>query len=333
MPGWMDRLTQWQTLFSMTGGMYRRVAGIDVDESAVVSVQLRRTLSEIRVLAADVASLPTGVVVEDAIVNAPVFAATVKTLLARMPTAKQASIALPGSKVVVKQIPLEKKLSDDAAETMAWQEAKRTFPELAKSLMLDFVQVPGALILIVARKEDITPRVEAFQQAGIVTKIVDVDYYALERAYRLFASQLPAGHESQYIGVIDFNPRNLLFIVIHQQKMVYCTRHIYASKIFTPLVHTALQQQSISCVSDEEQSQIVLAIRHLFQSFYTAHAGKIITSIAITGRCALLTETMTVLKGALGMPMIIPDPFASCHFHHPFAPAFVLGCGLALRGV
>lgn len=342
MSSWMDRLTQWRALFDTTHDIYRHVAGIDVDESALVCVQLHRAFGKTKVLTADVSSLPAGAILEDTIIDAPAFSSAVKTMLARQSSAQNASIALPGSKVVIKQIPLEKQLPDDTAETLAWQEAKHAFPELAKSLMLDFAQVENVtksgekkhfLLLVVARKEDITPRVEALQNAGLTTKIVDVDYYALERAYPLFASQLPVEHEKQYVGIIDFNPRSLLLVVMYQKRMVYFTRHSYAGgSALIPLVKAALQHEATPRVTEEQHTQIVMAIRHLFQLFYTENTGKMITTLAITGRCALLTETIHALGAALNIPVVIPDPFSTFHFSQPLAPAFVLGCGLALRG-
>lgn len=377
---------QFRDMFNTANNVYGDLCGLDFDDSAILCVQFRNLLGVTRVLHAGVVGLPIGVVAEDNITDAALFSKTVKKLVDQNSLqSMRVAIALPGSKVALKQIKLEKKLSDDEAEARAWQEARKTFPELVKSLFLDYVQTEHAisssgksfsLTLIVARREDIAPRIESIQQAGLTTKIVDVDYYALARAYSLFAPQLPAQHEKKYIAVIDFNPHSILFIVMHQNTPLHHNRQAFSGDMFVPMVQRALgvevsplktkpvfsampaastttpastslplQMQNETTapigLTEDQKSHLVMTIRRLFQSFYSEYPGRVIEHIVITGRCALLPDIPGHIGRMLDLPITIPNPFASLKISDhteaerlvKLGPAFVLSCGLAMRGI
>ncbi|PIZ04521.1 MAG: hypothetical protein COY58_03460 [Gammaproteobacteria bacterium CG_4_10_14_0_8_um_filter_38_16] len=250
---WKTRILPWLSYFkplrdmlSTAKDVYGDLLGVDFDDSVLLSFQLKGLLGTLRFVQAGIVGLSHGVIADDTITDVPVFVKAVKKMLeeAKIQT-KNAVIALPGSKVAIKKIKLEAKLSEEAAEARAWQEAQKTFPELVKSLLLDFVQIETlssdniknwTLVLIVARKEDVLPRVDILKQAGLTTKIADVDYFSLERAYTLFASQLPEKHEEKYLALIDFNPHSILFVVMHQKSMRYYSRQSYAGDALVPIV-------------------------------------------------------------------------------------------------
>src|SRR3990167_2818081 len=382
---WIDRIGQFRAALGTSTNVFGDIVGVDIDDSSVAIIQLRNPLGTIKVSRAEVAGLPTGVISEDVIVDQTVLTNTIKKLINKTKNnVKNAAIVLPGNKVAIKKIKLESALSDDEAEVRAWQEARKTFPELAKSLFLDFVQtsevdVSGLkknyLILIITKKEDIGPRVEALQQAGLIVKIADVDFYALERAYSLFSSQLPQNHIEKYTALIDFNPHSILFLVMHKKQMIYSMRQVYTGDVLVPLVQQALgvevtlvkpkpvllapfaipmqaqtevqaeallKAEAITHVLTEEQkSHMIMTIRRLFQSFYSENTGKIIDSIAMTGRCALIPDITQHIAKSLDLAVVVANPLSSLKLGEhldgermiKLGPAFAVSCGLAMRGI
>jgi len=366
-------------LFTASKDIYGELLGVDLDDTSVLSVLFRNPLGgNARVAAVEMIGLPKGVVADDNIVDSVELVTALKAMIQQggIQTLR-AAFAMPGSKVVIRQIKLDSPLNDYDAEVRAWQEARKAFPEIIKSIFLDFVQVeePGvgkikkySLILVVARKEDIEPRVEGLQRAGLETKVVDVDYYAYERAYQLITPQLTPDHTEKYVAMVDFNPHRLLFVVMHKKKAIYFGRQTFAGDLLVPLVKKVMGLETIAAPSptprssglptlesvqaeqskqaeltipEEQKSHAVMTIRRLFQSFYVEHPGRVIEQVVLTGRCALLSEFTQYIEKTLDIPTIIGNPFtalkmtdhAAAENLMKSAPAFMLSCGLAMRGV
>lgn len=382
---WIAFIKKFTDMFSTSKDVYSDLLGIDLDDSSLILTQFRNPLGVLRVAHAELVDLPTGIMADDTIIDNVGLANAIKKVIQdKSIKATNAVIAIPGSKVVIKQVKLEARLEDPDAEARAWQEARKTFPEIAKSLYLDFVQVEEPslsknkkynLVIIAVRKEDIMPRVECLQQGGLITKIVDVDYYALERAYGLFASQLPPLHVTKYTAVIDFNPHSILFLVLHKKSVVYYARQAYTGDVLVPLVQRAMGLEIVAvknkpsiiaplritpmqtpfqstsdssapasqptALSEEQKTHIVMSIRRLFQSFYGENPGKIIEHIALSGRCALLSDVMQYVEKSLDIPVTVVNPFLSLKMGEKvdvdqvkkLGPAFTVSCGLAMRGV
>lgn len=352
---WVNRIKKVREALSTAKDVYGELIGIDFDDSSLLCLQLRNLLGVVRISRAEAVGLPNGVIGEDVVVDSTAVASAFKKLFSKAQIhAKNVAIAMPGNKVAIKQIKLDAPLSDEDAETRAWQEARKTFPDLVKSLFLDFVQTQEmtlggvkkyALVLIVSRKEDIAPRVEALQQAGLFAKIVDVDFYALERAYHLFASQLPQDHVTHYVGLIDFNPHSITLLVMRNKAVIYSTRQVYTGDVLVPLVQRALdvemtsvkakpvllstyaipmQAQTIeqaaamsqpppteTLLTEEQKTHMVMTIRRLFQTFYSENPGKVIDCLALTGRCALIPDITNHITKTLGVTTIIGNPIAA----------------------
>lgn len=348
---WFANLKQ---SFSSTKDVYGDLLGVDIDDSSIISILLRNPLGNVRVARAEVVELSSGAVTDDAIVDSVAVTNAIKNMIKKAGIQTvNAVIAVPGSKVVIKQIKLDAQLNEQDAEARAWQEARKTFPEIVKNLYLDFVQIeePSVeknkkflLVLVIVRKEDITPRVEVLQQANLTTKIVDVDFYALERVYRLFAKQLPNSHAEKYVALIDFNPHSIVFVVMHKKRGIYFSRQAYTGDILVSIVQRAMNvgitpvkskpvilpslritpmqtlsgtgsslesQTSSDSLSEDQKSHVVMSIRRMFQSFYAENTGKVIEHIVMTGRCSLIADLTQYIEKMLGIPTIIGNPLLS----------------------
>lgn len=364
-----------QDMFSTSTDVYGELLGVDLDDSSVLAVQLSNPLGAARLSRVGAVSLPIGVISEDVIAdNAAMTAALKKIMHVAKIRAKNVAMAMPGTKVAIKEIKIDGPLSDSEAEARAWQEARRTFPELAKTLFLDFVQIQRGekghfLLVVFCRREDIVPRIETVQQAGLSTKIIEVDYYALERAYPLFASQLPSGHSDQYLAIIDFNPHSILFLVMYQKTVVFRARQAYTGDVLVPIVQRAMDlevsaskvkpvtltpiaaslqtplqiniENHTDFLNEDQKTHVLMTVRRLFQSFYSENPGKVIAHIAFSGRCALLPEIVHYLEKSLEIPVKTVNPLLSLKMgehvdaNHAMklGPALTICCGLALRGI
>ena len=117
-------------------------------------------------------------------------------LIARAkPRSKNAAVAVSGSAVITKVIEMDADLSDDERESQIRLEADQYIPYPLEEISLDF-EVIGesatnpervSVLLAASRTENIEMRTDALIIANMTAKIVDVEAYAMERAFDLSA--------------------------------------------------------------------------------------------------------------------------------------------------
>jgi type IV pilus assembly protein PilM len=382
----LERLQQFRDIFRTAQDVvFTDLVGIDIDDTWMLAIQLRNPLGIVHVVGSSMDQLPSGVITDDNVADRVALSTNISHLLQGHFRSKNAALAAVGSKVAIKQVKLDGPLSEQDAETRAWHEARKAFPDLVKSILLDFTQETEmgpnkakqyTLIIVIVRREDVAPRIEAVQKAGLTTKVLDVDYFALERAYQLFAPQLPKQHVEKFVAIIHFNPHNITLVVMNRKKAIYYVRQNYVGHTLIPFIERAISGEKLSTaskteipvftlqpanqmptlgelaaepaevvdanqLSNEQKSHAVMSIRRLFQSFYGEQPGRVIDSVAMTGRCALLPELVQYVGKTLDMPIIAANPLASFKTSddpaakrmQALGPAFAVACGLAIRGV
>lgn len=350
----MRYLNTWRDLFSgpQQHG-YAPLLGIDCDETAVFSLQLRASFGKIYLAQANFMIIPDGIISEDNILDSVQFVSVLERLAKTMThPVENVAIALPGSRAVIREVKIGSVLSDQEVQERAWEEAHRAFPELAKNMFLDYAQfVTGgeddehySLMIVIARKEDLEPRIDAFSQAGFTPKVVDVDYYAIGRIYPLISSQLPKEHEKKYIAMLQFDPRHITMIVMHMGESIFTNRQVLNGDALPGLTKRCMEQDdsiTLDAISDEEKMQIVMTIRRQLQAFQAEQNEKKLECAALVGRCALIKPLVKFLENELQLSIIVVNPLVDLSPDESnqnamiikLGPAFAESCGLALRGL
>src|SRR3990167_1893247 len=138
--GWAQR-HQFKDFFTKSKDIYSELMGVDFDSTAILCVKLSRRLGKIHVVQASQIALPADTVTDEGVIhNGTLFVNTLRSALLQLQVkAKKIAIAMPGSKVIFRQAKLKKIITESEAENLAWQEAKKSFPNLFKNLLLDFL--------------------------------------------------------------------------------------------------------------------------------------------------------------------------------------------------
>src|SRR6185503_14116127 len=174
-------------------------------------LELSRSGDQYRVESYSVASLPPNAVVEKNIAEVEAVADVLRTAHSRAKTKlKTVAVAVAGSAVITKQIDMPSGLSDDAMETQISLEADQYIPYPLDEVALDFeVQGPSPnnpeqveVLLAACRRENVDSRVEAIESAELAAKVVDVEAYAVERAFKLCQTQFDYD-ENSVVAIVD----------------------------------------------------------------------------------------------------------------------------------
>ena len=166
--------------------------GIDISATSVKLLELGRVGNRYRVEAYAVEPLPVNAVVEKNIVDVEVVGEAIARAVSKAKTKiKPAAVAVAGSSVITKTIEMEAALTEDEIESQIRVEADQYIPYPLEEVSLDF-EVQGLVegnpervnvLLAACRDEHVDSRRDVLDAAGLTPKVVDVEAYAMERAF------------------------------------------------------------------------------------------------------------------------------------------------------
>ncbi|AZF03215.1 type IV pilus assembly protein PilM [Pseudomonas sp. R5-89-07] len=191
----------------MGKGFFRRkrdvVLGVDINDQGIKLVELGRSAQGFSIQGYVTQLLPAHAMVDGTLLDLAAAGRALHQAVSRLHSgASLAAVAVSGPSVITRVIEMAAGLSD---EEMAWQiqmEADQYIPYPLDEVALDF-QVRGSspqgagrveVLLAACLREQVEAREAVLALAGLVTRVVDVEAFALERAcLQDFASFTP-GH-------------------------------------------------------------------------------------------------------------------------------------------
>ncbi|MGX5793558.1 type IV pilus assembly protein PilM [Pseudomonas sp. E2-15] len=191
----------------MRKGFFRRkvdtMLGVDINDTGIKLIELGRSTRGYSVHGYVTQRLPANAVVDGTLLDLEAIGRVLQQALSELHTsARQAAVAVAGPSVITRVIEMAAGLSD---EEMVWKiqmEADQYIPYPLDDVAIDFqVRGPSAhdparveVLLAACLKQQVEAREAVLALAGLVTRVVDVEGFALERACSQdFASFMP-GH-------------------------------------------------------------------------------------------------------------------------------------------
>ena len=216
--------------------------GIDISSTAVKLLELSKSGGRYKVESYGVEPLPANAVVEKNITDAEGVGDAIARLVSRArPGVKTAAVAVSGSAVITKLIEQDANLNEDELEAQLKSEADQYIPYPMDEVRMDF-QVVGPVegneerveVLVAAsRTENVEMRTDALEIGGLQAKVVDVEAYAMERAYQLVLPTLPNADELETVAVFDIGATMTTLNVFHQGRSVYTREQLFGGKQLT----------------------------------------------------------------------------------------------------
>ncbi|MEZ5568982.1 MAG: pilus assembly protein PilM [Halioglobus sp.] len=339
------------------------VLGIDISSTTVKLLELSHTQGQYRVESYAVSSLPQDAVIEKNVNDVDGVANAVRTVVAQSRTKlKNVAVAVAGSSVITKMIDMPEGLSDDDMETQLTLEADQYIPYPLEEVAIDFeIQGPSPeregqveVLLAACRRETIDARVEAIEAAELTPKIMDVEAYAMERAFFLLQSQLDLSDQST-VAVVDIGATMTTLSVLHNGQTIYTREQLFGGKQLTdeimrryglPLEEAGLAKKQGGLPDDYEpevldpfKDAVVQQVARSLQFFFSSSQYNDVDQIILAGGVASMDGLEELVQEKLGTPTAVVNPFASMSISSRVnavalssdAPAMMIACGLALR--
>lgn len=338
--------------------------GIDISSTSVKLLELSRSGSRYRVEAYAVEPLPANAVVEKNIAELEGVGQALSRVVAKAKTGvKAVSVAVAGSAVITKSIEMEAGLSDDELENQLKIEADQYIPYPLEEVAIDFeVQGPSPrnperveVLLAACRKENVEVREAALALAGLTAKVVDVEAYALERAYGLLSEQLTGGQDELTVAVVDIGATMTTLSVLHNGRTIYTREQLFGGKQLTEEIQRryglsveeaglAKKQGGLPDDYDSEVLQpfkeaVVQQVSRSLQFFFAAGQFNDVDYILLAGGTASIPDLDRLIQQKIGTQTLVANPFADMALSSKVnagalasdAPALMIACGLAMR--
>ena len=335
--------------------------GIDISSTSVKMLELSRSGSRYKVEAYAVEPLPPNAVVEKNITDVEAVGEVIRKVATRCRTSiKNAAVAVAGSSVITKTIEMDAGLSEDEMETQV--EADQYIPYPLDEVSIDFEvqgQVEGAperveVLLAACRNENVELRVDVLDVAGLTAKVMDVEAYAMERAFGLVADQIEGG-EDQTVAIVDIGSTMTTLSVLHDGRTIYTREQLFGGRQLTEEIQrryglsfeeAGLAKKQGGLPDDYEtevlepfKEAVVQQVTRSLQFFFSSSQYNDVDHILLAGGTASIVGLADLVQDKVGTSASIANPFVDMAISSKVnasilsndAPSLMIACGLALR--
>jgi len=346
--------------------LYRKpnkgLVGVDISSTSVKLLELSVKNGRYWVESYALIPLQENSVVEKNILNPEAVGDALERVInLANPQSTNAAIAIPTSMVIHKIIEMDADMTDDEREVQIRMDAEQYIPFPLDEVSLDFEVLPDRLanptrvnvLLVATRTENVETRVEVLELAGLTPKVADVESYAMERAFGVFADTLPMGVNT--VGILDIGHTMTTLSVMQNGKIIYTREQVFGGKQLTQDVQTryglsfeeagrAKKERSLPDDFDTEvlepflEALVQQAARSL-QFFFSSSQFNEIDHILLAGGNANIPGLPKLLQQKLGYRVTTANPFLQMGFSPQVdikkiendASSLMVACGLALR--
>ena len=346
--------------------LYRKpskgLVGVDISSTTVKLLELSVKNGRYWVESYAVMPLPENSVVEKSILNPEAVADALERVVnLANPHTTHVAIAVPTSMVIHKIIEMDADMSDEEREVQIRMDAEQYIPFPLDEVSLDFEVLPDRLanpnrvnvLLVATRTENVDTRVEVLELAGLVAKVADVESYAMERAFSVFADTLPMGANT--VGILDIGHTMTTLSVMQKGKIIYTREQVFGGRQLTQDVQSryglsfeeagrAKKERTLPDDYDTEVLEpfldaVVQQAARSLQFFFSSSQFNEIDHILLAGGNANIPGLAKLLQQKLGYRVTIANPFLQMGFSPQIdikkiendASLLMVACGLALR--
>ena len=341
-----------------------KMVGIDIGSHAVKAVLLGQTDDGYVLEDFAIEAMPRGAVIDREIQDIEAVGNIVAKIRNKLADpVKMCASAVSGQTVITKIIYMDVNLTEDDLANQIEIEADSLIPFPLDEVSLDFETLdinesdPSKVnvLLSAARTESIAARVSALESGGFKAKVIDVESYAISRAYDLCLPLLPDDAVDKVVAMIDIGAAMTLFSVTDAGKHIYSRDQLFGGEQYTRSIVSYYNKT----FDEAEQAKItndlppnytfeVLApfhtilvqqIRRAIQMFLTTSGKDKIDYLALSGGSAMVEGLESLLRDELGIHTVVINPFSAMTIADKVnpeelrksAPQLAVAAGLALR--
>jgi len=341
--------------------------GVDISTSAVKMVELSASgKGTYRLEGYSIASIPKDAIVDGNVSGLEQVSDAVKLAWKLLGSReKRTALALPSAAVITKKVLMSADLRESDMEAQVEAEANQYIPFPLEEVNIDFQIIGPApnsadeveVLIAAARKEKIEDRVAAAEDAGLKVTVMDVDTYATEAAYSIMANQLPNAGKDQTVMIVDIGSVMMHINVLHNNASIYTREQAFGGSQLTQEIQRrfglSVEEAEIAKrkggLPDSYENEVLqpfmqslsTEVARALQFFTSSTQYNRVDHIVLAGGCAAIPTIDVMVQDRTQVNTIVANPFQSMSLGSRVkqnqvaidAPALIIACGLAMRGV
>jgi type IV pilus assembly protein PilM len=339
--------------------------GLDITTSSVKLIELVESGRGFRVESFAAEPTPPNAINDKAIVDAEAVGEAIRRAVKRSGSkSKDVAVAISGDAAITKVIQMPKNLSEADLEGQVELQADQYIPFPMEEVSFDYEIIGESerdpdmvdVLLVATRTENVEQRQAAVEAAGLITRVVDVEAFAVENACRLMTHQMPDGGVDKFIAIVDFGASTTTFSVLHDLKVIYTRDFAFGGQQLTEEIMRTYglsledagrakkegglpsnyQPEVLDTFMDDMSQQVSRSL----QFFLASGTGRDQPDqVLVCGGCANIPGVADVIGSRIGVATEVGDPLgqmklssrAKSHGVQKDATALLTACGLALR--
>jgi len=338
--------------------------GLDIGSSVVKLVELSHHNQGYRIEAWAVEPVAQGAIQDKSVHDVTAVAEAIRQAVKNSGTRRhQVVAAVGGVTAMTKVITMPMGLSDLELEEQIALEASQSISYPLDEVNLDF-EVLGPtedgermeVLLAASRSDHVNNHAMAVEMAGLELSVLDIEAYALENAFPVYAAQLPEQGKDKVIAVVDIGHSVTTINVLqggqgsYQQSQGFGCGELLeslrqeagmeADQALRYLSQGRLEAGLRESVLLPFRDSVVRHVHRQMQLFQSSPQAADLDHILLSGGGALLpdlAEAIAVQTGISAAPMALLPPLEFApHLNRAalqrLAPTLLVALGLAIRG-
>ncbi len=351
-------------MLSLFNKKSKNLLGIDISSSSIKLLELSKQGDKYRVERYATRPLPPGAVVEKNIANVEAVGEEIEKLATLVKTKTTgAAVAVSGSSVIAKTIELNASLTDLEMENQIIVEADQYIPYSLDEVAIDFErQLPSRknegmveVLLAACKRENVELRVDALQVAGYEAMVVDIEAYAMERAFKLLSEQMDLSPEG-IVAIMDIGATMTTIYILKNGNSIYTREQVFGgarlsnaiqsryglspTEAEAAIVSGELPQSYETDVLDPFKEELTEQLSRSLQFFFSSSQYNDVDLIVLAGGAAATKGLAQMVQESLSTRTIVANPFAKMLVGGRVnkaqlkndASSLMMASGLAMRG-
>lgn len=340
----------------------KQILGVDISSTSVKMVEITRQQGLFHLKDYGIEPLARGLVADKNITDTEAVSEVISHLNRnRSFSSKSVATAVSGASVISKVIDMDSAMSETEREARIRLDADQYIPYPLEEVNIDFEVLGPSLtdegqsrvLLVASRSENVEQRVEVLALAGLDAKVVDVESYAIERAFQLIVDSLPG--QPQNVALIDIGHYQTTLYIAKEGEFIYSREQLFGGGQLTESIQNrygltyeeaTLNKRNMTLPDDYHHEvlmpfldAIVQQITRSLQFYFSSSQSHQVDHILLSGGSASIAGLASMVEQKLGSRTSIANPFANMTISPQIntdalmidAPSLMAACGLALR--
>jgi type IV pilus assembly protein PilM len=342
------------------------ICGIDLSSSAIKVLQINKKGDRFIVDNYAIKYLNSGIIKDKKIIDRQAVVEAIKAVMLESKIiGKKVCIAIPSAIAISKTIEVDSIISDKDVGNEILLEADKHIPYPIAEVNIDYeilkdkITAAGKkeVILVACKTEDIDQRVAIFTDAGLEVEVVDIESFALQRAFSLVTKLLPNNGQDKIVGLVDIGSNVTSLNIFHNNSVIYSRdQNFSGSQLFDEIQsryglsfqealiareRNELPEDFILEVLEPFKEAVVSQINRACQFFLSSGNVQTIDYLLLTGGVSIIAGLDESLQQVIGVKTFIANPFLNMNCYDASLQQRIISdssllmacCGLALRNV